>query len=304
MFVTALVALAFAQAKAATAPEPAVVGVVLVSRRAGADDYAKKVAVLTATTLRNEGIDGVIDDSVATKRIRAAGHPDPRTCASAKPCLARLAFLLGKRGVVVGVDVGRIQKQLVVTLDAVASWSGESLQVVELTTRVDNFAEDASVGLTGFARALKDKLDAADPGTPPVAARTEPASELKKPTPPAPDAPLADSSGSTVSGSGVSATAHPAKRSPGVARWAFLGGTVVFAGVTAAFGALGFSAKSTIDANRYDAGGVVGTHLTQAELQAKAGQANTFIPLTIAGAATTALLAAVTAYFFFRGDEP
>lgn len=277
----ALVAFALLQAVEVDTRQCAVV---LASRRSGADD-APKILAQVRSLLIAEGVAIDAEQQVATR----LGKEDPRKCQGAQACLGKAADLLG--GVVIGVDVARARKSLLVHLTAVAP-GGELLHEMDIDVPLTRWQNALKVPVIGFARVVQERLAPAQ-STPP---------ESPPPTPPIVEAPTKDAPLVAKldlpprTPPPVVVAPQPAAARPG--RWLALGGSVATAGATTAFAVISLSAKGAVDASRYDAGGVTGTRLTDAELRSKAATANTFATAALASAAATVVLAGVTTWLF------
>jgi hypothetical protein len=135
------------------------VAVVATSKRPGADAYTQKVAErVHAQLLRNE-VPGLLSIDDATKLLKGAGITDPRTCQAARPCVGKLALILGEKGVVVSVDTAKAGSLLAIVLEAVSGDGNRVLASKELTLPVAKESDEAAVPIVEFARALKAKLE-------------------------------------------------------------------------------------------------------------------------------------------------
>jgi len=148
-----ILVLAAGQTSAARGP----VAVVIDSKRPGSDAFASKVNTRVHSGLVNLGLDSPLDNDEAVKKLKTAGYSDPRNCQAAVPCVARLAKLLGPKGVVVGVDVAKIGKSLAIHLEAVSA-DGESLAVADLSGTTDGWLGELSAPIDAFAKQVGDKV--------------------------------------------------------------------------------------------------------------------------------------------------
>ena len=145
------------------APAPAQagpVGVVLSTRRAGAEALGTQVAQMVRAALEANAIGPVLEDAALSKKLKAAGAPDPRSCSGARLCLTGLASRLGSASVIIGIDAGKAMKTVAVHLEAVSA-DGTALAQADFSAPGNRWADDASPVIARFARDLKDALAAA-----------------------------------------------------------------------------------------------------------------------------------------------
>jgi hypothetical protein len=270
------------------------VGVTISSKRPGTDEYPKKVADYVHALLKLEEMSATNDSDTraALKKVQAA---DPRNCQGATLCLMKLAGMLGPEAVIIGVDVGKVQTQLALHLEAVSGNALESLAIADIVVESKNWSEQASSSLTEFVRQLKTKMRAKqNPPSESVATdvpkeakpRDIPTSVSLTPTSTGTDNELV-TSGSSPSGSKV-------------LPWALVGGAAVSAGAAVTFGILGGQ-----DARKYNSALVntdqgQGTTLSKPEADALAASANTKIGLAIGTAVLSAGLGGLATYFFVK----
>src|SRR5262245_34102401 len=98
---------------ACVAVAAAPVAVVASSERPGAQELSRRSVERVRAALTREGLTGPLDDAETKRHGRAAGLSDPQRCEGGRSCLSRLAVVLGPGAVVVGVDVARVGKQVV-----------------------------------------------------------------------------------------------------------------------------------------------------------------------------------------------
>ena len=292
-----VVSLVLAQAQESRAP----VAVVITSKRPGAEAVAAKIAARVQETLKREGVGGLMDDATAAKELKAAGFSDPRSCDGGQSCITKLAVLLGPRAVVVGVDVGKIGKNLAIHLEAIAADLSEPLAAADISAASDKWGDQAAVGITVFVRGVKEKLPlkkaVAELKTPEVKPKDKPKdvpSDVPKDTPkvvklePKPkDRPIevvAPTGGGSKAGA-----------------WALTGTAVAAAGAGAGFAAVGMGDKAKYDqALITTPDGLKGTTLTQAEASALAGSANTKLTIALTSAIASVALTGAAVYLFTK----
>jgi hypothetical protein len=116
------------------------VGVVLTSKRPGAEAVSVKIATRVYDVLRKEGVGGLMNNAETTKELKASGFADPRTCQGTRACLTKLAILLGAKAVVIGVDVGKVGNTLAIHLDAIAADQEQPLASLDVSSSVDGWS--------------------------------------------------------------------------------------------------------------------------------------------------------------------
>ncbi len=175
------------------------ISVVVSSKRPGADTYATKLSNRVYSALVREGYTDALDDDKTAKLVKAAGFSDARNCQGGQKCLQKLAVLVGPKAVIIGVDVGKISKQLAVHLEAISAVDASTLAVSDFTATVENYGDDAAVPITLFVRQLAQKMAGPVAETPAVSKpepkpepKLEPKPELKEavvipPPPPPPE---------------------------------------------------------------------------------------------------------------------
>lgn len=148
----ALTLLVAGQAQPPTTRAPLAVAVS--SKRPGSEEYAKKIAQriqeLMAARLNTQ----VMTDE---ETVRAAGDKDPKTCQAVPNCLVAVAQTLGKRAVLLGVDVGRVRGTLAVYVEALAADSAESLAVADFTVS-EKWEGSLDKPITDFIKVLEPRL--------------------------------------------------------------------------------------------------------------------------------------------------
>jgi hypothetical protein len=269
---------AIAVALAATGP----VGVGLSSSRPGADAEAALALIRTEQALSQAGVPSLLTSQETKKRL--TGGNDPKKCAGGRKCLKVLALVLGPKAVMVGVDVARLDDEVVVHLEAVAADSDAALAVKDVTVKIKNVGDGLVAPLAAFAKELKAKL------TP----KPEPVAKTEPPKPPPPsevgnaetptqsDRPVVEA---TVAPPEKSVAEGPLASTPGlgakgpkgtVVAGVMTGAAAVVAGAIAvAFTVLASNDQTQWEANRYTAAdGTSGTRLSADAAGALATQAN------------------------------
>ncbi len=165
----------------APAPQRGPVAPVVVSKRPGADAFATKIAARVHEVLKREGVAPLLEPAAAAKELKAGGFSDPRNCQGGQTCVTKLAVVLGARAVVVGVDVGKIARQLAIHLEAVAADKAQPLASVDISVPADNWSDKSIADITQFVRAMKGKLAAEAP--PPPVATAPPPTDFSRPAP-------------------------------------------------------------------------------------------------------------------------
>jgi len=264
------------------------VAVVIDSKRPGADAFATKVATRLQSALSNQGVDSPLDNDAAVKKLKAAGYSDPRNCQAGTPCLARLAKLLGPKGVVVGVDVAKIGKSLALHLESVGA-EGDSIAVVDLNGSTDSWLTELSSQFDTFAKQVSDKVLGSSaqqtpdlkpmaqdkPNDKPVATNLEPTNIPPPPPPPAPEPEKKSNLVPIILGAGAVAS-------------------FIASGVTLG---LGMSNKSALDGS--GVGGMkINSTLTLTQAQNYASTGNTEFTVSLITVILGALLAAGSAALF------
>jgi hypothetical protein len=164
------------------------VAVLPTSKRGGADAYTQKMAERVHAALTRESVPGLLSLEEGTGRLKAAGISDPRTCQAAKPCVGKLALILGEKGVVVSVDTAKAGSVLAILVEAISGDGTRVLATTELTIPVAKEGEDLALPIVLFARELKEKLEAEAPKE---VVKVEPDAPVKKDIePPLPTPPL------------------------------------------------------------------------------------------------------------------
>lgn len=270
-----------------TAASEAVTAVALSGRRSGTEAYARRVVVLLVDELKKAGVASVLDDAQANALLK----PDePRACQGAAPCLKRLAGHLGRDAVLIGVDVGKVQNQLFIHVEAVDAASVEEVSVgtdfsVQLEEGDVAFARPIGDFVGQFVRKQRQRVAAQVAGdVPPAGAgpRLTPThAELR-------EAPAA-TSGSLVG-------YRPAA-------WV-LGGTAgVATGVALAFLVMGLNERSTLDFYRYQtAEGQAASRLPYADVQSRTASGNRDFTVSLISGVVGSVLAAGAAYLFVASE--
>lgn len=148
--------------------------VVLSSKRPGSEEYAKKIAQRIQELVAAKLNTPVMSDEETAK---AVGEKDPKTCQAVPNCLVAVAQTLGKRAVVLGVDVGRVRGTLAIYVEALSADTAESLAVADFTVN-EKWEGALDKPIADFVKALEPKLR-----LPKVAAQSPSATLLPKPEP-------------------------------------------------------------------------------------------------------------------------
>lgn len=300
----AVLSLLVAAVVVAQAPETrAPIAVVITSKRPGAEAYAVKMAQRVQEALRREGVTGMMDDAVASRELKAAGFSDPRSCDGGQSCVAKLAVLLGPRAVVVGVDVGKVGKSLAVHLEAMAADLPDALASTDISALADKWGDQAAVGITVFARAVKGKL-----GVKKVVAEVKPVDRpVDRPKNPPVDRPVDVPKVTKLEPKPTEPPVRLEREDEEggggrkVGAWALTGGAVVVAGAGVVCAVMGLGDKAKYDAALITTPeGLPGTTMTQPEAAALAGAANTKFTLALTSAVVSAALTGGAAYLFTR----
>ncbi len=261
--------------------------VVVSSKRPGADQYATKLAARVHQALTREGFTDALDDAATDKLVKTAGFSDARNCQGGQKCLQRLAVLVGPRAVIIGVDVGKVGKELAVHLEAISAVDASTLSVSDFTTTVKNYGDESAVPVTLFVRALQSKISSpVAEDTPKVEEhpKSEQKPKLVENVPPPPPPPL------------VVEAHEPRSHLPA---WLFTGGAVVSAGVGATFGIIGLSDKGAFDkAVTKTPTGMLISNLSRAELDSLANRVNTDFTIALVSGVAAAVLVAAAVYFW------
>ena len=283
--------LAVSLAQAADVRTP--VGVVLTSKRPGAEAASVKIATRVYDVLKKEGVGGLMNNAQSTKELKANGFSDPRTCQGTRTCLTKLAILLGAKAVVIGVDVGKVGKTLAIHLDAIAADQEKPIASLDVSSSFDGWSDAMSAPIVVFVRDVKAGLEIQTeapppPPPPPVVAKVDDAPKKTDLTPAPKDEPIV--------------IAKPA--STGVPRavpWALAGGAVAAAGGSVVLGLLGAGDKAKFNDSLVTLpDGTQGSTLPENDAKALASSANTKIGLAIGTAVLSAALGGAAAYFFVQ----
>jgi hypothetical protein len=262
------------------------VSVVVSSKRAGADQYAGKLATRVHQALTREGFSDALDDAATAKLVKGAGFSDARNCQGGQKCLQKLAVLVGPKAVIVGVDVGKVGKELAVHLEAISAVDASTLAVSDFTTGIDNYGDESAVPITLFVRALQSKIAT------PVAQDTPKVEEKPKPeekpvvadVPPPPPPPM------------VTEEPKPKSHLPA---WLCTGGAVVGAGVAATFGIIGLGDKGTYDKSiTKTSAGILTSTLSRSDLDALGNRINSDFTIALISGAVAAAFLAAALYFW------
>lgn len=271
------------------------VGVVMTSKRPGAEAVAPKIAQRVFDSFKREGVNSLLDDAGTSKDLKDAGFSDPKSCQGTKACLGKLAILLGPRAVVVGVDVGKVGKTLAIHLEAVSADKEESLGTLDVSSSLNGWSDAMSAPIVVFVRdvkaalELKKKAVEPPPPTPPLEVANTDVPKKTELTPTPKEEP--------VGGLVEQAPGKP----PRVAAWVFAGSAVATAGVAVAFGVMSGSAKSQYDASIVDLGdGTRGSSLPEDQARALANTANTDATVALTSALVSAGLTAAATFFFLK----
>lgn len=284
-----VLAVSLAQASDVRTP----VGVVLTSKRPGAEAASVKIATRVYDVLKKEGVGGLLNNAQSTKELKANGFSDPRTCQGTRTCLTKLAILLGAKAVVIGVDVGKVGKTLAIHLDAIAADQEKPLASLDVSSSFDGWSDAMSAPIVVFVRDVKAGLEIQreappPPPPPPVVAKVDDAPKKTDLTPAPKDEPVVISKPAS---SGV----------PRAVPWALAGGAVAAAGGSVVLGLLGAGDKAKFNDSLVTLpDGTQGSTLPENDAKALASSANTKIGLAIGTAVLSAALGGAAAYFFVQ----
>jgi len=157
------------------------VGVSLVSRRAGVEKLAPKVASRVSELLISEGVDPLFAAVTNAQRLKKAGGGDVAACEARQQCALKLAGLLGPNAVLVTIDVSKLKNTLDLRLEALSVDAQAPLATADLSVDAANWKELSSAGLLSFAKEVRTKLVVkAEPPKPPDAPVTP---QLEPPPP-------------------------------------------------------------------------------------------------------------------------
>ena len=276
-------------AQAAVPSKSAVpVAIVVSSRRDALNTLSPQLCDELKKALAAEGV-VAMSDAESTQRLVSLGGVEPRACDGSKLCLQRLAELL--RGVVIGVDVGKVQRFSAGHLEALAIDRAESIGVADITADGKSWQKKSASAAIAFARKIapvvlelervRQEQLRADAMPPQVTDVPRQASLL-------PDAPLTPPPELTV------------RRSRGPVPYVLLGAAIAAAGAAVAMLILGLA-----DANRYNgslqplAGGTTSS-FTQAQLNGLAASGNLKFSIAAGCGAGALVLAALATWFLVR----
>ncbi|MEW6431428.1 MAG: hypothetical protein AB1730_07940 [Myxococcota bacterium] len=269
------------------------VGVVLTSRRPGAEAASVKIAGRVFDVLKKEGVGGLLNNAQTTRELKEGGFSDPRTCQGTRSCLSKLAILLGAKAVVIGVDVGKVGKTLAIHLDAIAADQEKPLASLDVSSSFDGWSDAMSAPIVVFVRDVKAGLEIQrdEPPPPPpvvVAPKVDDTPKRTDLTPAPKEEPLV--------------VAKPSSGGlPRAVPWALAGTAVAAAGGSVVLGILGAGDKAKFNASLVSLpDGTQGSTLPESEAKALASSANTKIGLAIGTAVLSAALGGAAAYFFIQ----
>lgn len=273
------------------------VAIVISSRRDAVGQLSKDVAASLKAKLEAQGI-AALNPEEATARLTKLGAVDPKACDGARLCLSKLAQLLGARGVIIGVDVGKAGRFNAGHLECVAANRVDSLAVADFTGDAKRWASTSEEALKAFITELVPKLNA-------LAAEAEAAAAAAKPsvppvaTAPIPDAPVAPKLVPGAPPTPPLVTANPSKPwGPGV--YASGGAAIVSAGVAATFLVLALGHKGEFDGSLSTVDGKSVSRLPESRLNALAAASNREFTIAATSAAATGALTGLTLYFITR----
>lgn len=164
------------------------VGVSLVSRRAGVEKLAPKVASRVSELLISEGVDPLFDTVTTAQRLKKAGGGDVAACEARQQCALKLAGLLGPNAVLITIDVSKLKNTLDLRLEALSVDAQAPLATADLSVDAANWKELSSAGLLSFVKELKTKLVVKE--APPKPPDTPVKAQLEPPPPPPDPVPL------------------------------------------------------------------------------------------------------------------
>jgi|CXWL01.1.fsa_nt_gi hypothetical protein len=271
------------------------VAIVISSRRDPSGLLSAEVANALKKYLGAHGIATLSPDE-ATARLAKLGSVDPKACDGARLCLSKLAQLLGARGAVIGLDVGKAGRFNAGHFECVSAGSVESLAVADITGDAKRWAATSDDALKTFVAELAPKLKTllAEPVATATAAVT--------PSTASPDAPVTVKLIPGAPPAPPMVTAEVSKPW-GPAVYATGGAAIVSAGVAATFLALALGHKGTFDGSMQSVGGRTGgSSLSQTQLSELSGAANREFTIAAAAGAATGALTAATVFFITRDN--
>lgn len=184
---------------ASEAPKPPQVPIAIVisSRRDTGDTLSSELCAKVKDALAAQGIEAMSAPQSA-ERLAKLGAVDSHACDGSKLCLAKLAELL--QGIVIGVDIGKVQKFSAGHLEAVAVGRVDSLAVSDFSSDAKGWPKKSAAETAAFvaevvsgAREMNKALEPVKvavvqppPPPPPKVAVVEP------PPPPTPKVIVAD----------------------------------------------------------------------------------------------------------------
>lgn len=272
---TVLVSVALLQASTPSAPPPAVA--VVVSRRvAVSKELADAVARQVVDALTGAGMPGVMAFDDAQKKLAAAGVADPSTCQAKRACLAKLATALQAQ-VIVGVDVGAVQDDTAVSVEAVGAADGLRLAQRSFLAPTEALQSAAQAELALFAAAAQTALPAKAPvrDVPPADGRAQTLAVA----PPPPSDP-----------GGIKAAAERPSRT---ASYAAGTGAIAAAGAAIAFGLLGRAEQRRLPTTAQTSAA-----MRRSEANAIAARANTDYTVALSAAIASAALTSLAVLFW------
>ena len=134
---------------ASEAPKPPQVPIAIVisSRRDTGDTLSSALCAKVKDALAAQGIEAMSAPQSA-ERLAKLGAVDSRACDGSKLCLAKLAELL--QGIVIGVDIGKVQKFSAGHLEAVAVGRVDSLAVSDFSSDAKGWPKKSAAETAAF----------------------------------------------------------------------------------------------------------------------------------------------------------
>jgi hypothetical protein len=284
-----LLALVLTQAPATGKPS----AVVLVERRVGLSPQSA------------QALAGEVSELLEKEDIPIAAAPeDAGSCEEQRPCLMEQARNLGAT-VAVLLKANELTGTLTLDLEAVTVEDGTSLwKDLFLVPEGKSRKQELKEGIAPLAETLRPKLV---PPEPEPVAKTEPAPDAPRVTPPVQAPPLKPSVEPQQPAPLTFKPEPPApsgKRSRGLL-YATGGGTIAAVGAAVTFGLLGKRQKSHLDASLFtDATtGFAASRLTQAEADRVSSRSNRYFNVALSSALVSAVLGTTTGYLWLK-DEP
>ena len=144
---TLLLVLMAQAASGAPKPPQVPIAIVISSRRDTGDTLSSELCAKVKDALAAQGIEAMSAPQSA-ERLAKLGAVDSRACDGSKLCLAKLAELL--QGIVIGVDIGKVQKFSAGHLEAVAVGRVDSLAVSDFSSDAKGWPKKSAAETAAF----------------------------------------------------------------------------------------------------------------------------------------------------------